>query len=306
MIRPPLALAVALLAVAAGCGPLPPEGPGRALYTDLRAVVVHEARTDWVVDRVELEQIAPRVLQSGCQVAPEQRLALRAWVRDALQAAGGPAAASYARSQDLSAVQDQLVLERVAASLDYLDAHQADCPFWLPPDPDFAGVQGDADHFVLMVETMGGGQVVLRDGEATLGGAGGGRILPGYGLNSRLTLAAGLGLGGASTFPKDANGNRTVKPAWAFDVPVLLRVHAGTWRFDTELAATARAPFETPDSLRYGARIAQALGVTTPRVAGVMPYVMLWVGHEWLPAMNGEDAVQIMRAGTRVGINWAP
>lgn len=269
-------------------------------------MVVYEARTDWVVDRVELEQIAPRVLQSGCQVAPDQRRALRLWVGDALRDAGGPAAASYAKHHDLDAVQDQLVLERVAATLDYLDAHQADCPFWLPPDPDFAGVQGDDDRFVLMVETMGGGQVVLRDGETIVGGAGGGRILPGYGLNSRLTLATGLGVGGASTFPKDAQGNRTVKPAWAFGLPVLLRVHAGTWRFDTELAVITRAPFEDPSDLRYGSRVAQSIGVTTPRVAGVMPYVMLWVGHEWLPAVDGEDAVQIMRAGTRVGVNWAP
>lgn len=299
-----LAWSLALLTL--GCGPLPPPGPGRALYSDLQAVVVHEARTEWVVDRVELEQIAPRVLHSGCQVAPETRASLRAWVNESIEAQGGPAAAAFARSGDLDAVADLLTLERVSASLDYIDAHQGDCPFWLPVDPAFAGVQSDAHRFVLMLETMGGGQLVLRGGDTTLGGAGAGRVLAGYGLNSRLTLAGGVGLGGASTFPKDADGNRTVRPAWAFGLPVLLRVHAGSWRFDTEVAATARSPFEAPSDLRYGARVAQSFGVTTPRIAGVMPYVMLWVGHEWLPAMGGDDEVQIMRAGTRVGVNWDP
>ena len=72
------------------------------------------------------------------------------------------------------------------------------------------------------------------------------------------------------------------------------------------LALMARAPFETPDDLRFGLRVAQAAGVTTPRIAGVMPYVMLWVGHEWLPGTDTEDGVQIMRLGTRVGVNWDP
>ncbi|MCA9545307.1 MAG: hypothetical protein KC613_12975 [Myxococcales bacterium] len=285
----------------------PPTGPQRALYDDVRAVVVHEQRTEWVSDRLELEQMGPRLLHSGCQTPADERAALAAWLAGRIAADGGPAAKAFAANGgDLSAVQDLLLLDRVATSLRYIQAHAGECPFWLPEDPGFAGVQSNTGRFVLMAESIGGAQVVFRDGETTLGGAGGGRILPGYGLSDRLTLAGGVELGGTSTFPKDADGNRTVKPAWAYGVPVLLQVHSGSWRFDTEATLTARAAFESPDDLRFGVRVAQAAGVTTPRIAGVMPYVMLWVGHEWLPAVDGQDDVQIMRLGTRVGVNWDP
>lgn len=305
-----LSLLSLLVLLAAGCAaPRPPPGPQRALHDDLTAIVVTEARSDWVADRLEFEQMGPRALQSGCLTPPTDRQALRAWLDAEIARQGGPAAARYAKNgNDFKSIEDLVELERIRGTLAWIEAHAADdCPFWLQPDADFAGVQSSQGRFVLLVESMGGFQLVRGEGpDLRFGGGGGGRLLPGFGLTDRVTLVGGFELGGTTTFPADSNGSRTVKPAWAFATPVMMRLHAGTWRFDTEAALIARAPIEAPDDLRYGARLAQAVGIAGLRVAGVMPYVMIWAGYEWLPPAGGESGVEIMRFGTRVGIDWDP
>jgi hypothetical protein len=291
------------------CGSQPPPGPARALFNDLNAIVVTEARTDWVADRLEFEQVGPRALQSGCRTPPADRAALDAWLAGEVLRLGGPASVQFAQNgHDFKAIEPVLQVERVRGALAWLEQHAAaDCPFWLPPDPAFAGVQATAGRFVLMLESIGGFQLVSGEGDGVrVGGGGGGRLLPAFGLSDRLTLATGIEIGGTTTFPADDAGNRTVKPAWAAGVPLLARIHAGTWRFDTEATLIARAPLGEPGDGRFGVRVAQGVGVAGLRVSGVMPYVMAWVGHEWMPAAAGESGLSIMRFGTRVGIDWDP
>lgn len=312
---PRLAGLLAMLFLLVGCGAghlaqvRPPAGAQRALYDDLEAIVVTEARGDWVADRIEFEQIGPRLLQSGCATPPGDRQALRGWLQTEIGRLGGPASALYAKNgNDFDKIEDIVELERVRGSLDWIETHAAaDCPFWLVPTADFSGVQSSQGRFVLLLESMGGFQVVHGEGdELRFGGGGGGRLLPGFGIGERLTLVGGVELGGTTTFPADDDGNRSVKPAWAAAVPVMLRVRAGTWRFDTEAALVARAPITDPSDQRLGARLAQAVGIAGLRVSGVMPYVMIWAGCEWLPPVGGEDGLQIIRFGTRVGIDWDP
>ncbi len=289
-----------------GCSTLPQPGPERALYNDLRAMVETKQRIDWIVDRAEIEDSASRIMASACQVPEPHRRALRAWLGGRIALEGGSAEAVWkAKDRDLRAAREILTLERVRGMLDYADQRTKECPFWLPRRPDFEGVQADAGRFVLMAESMGSLQVVLTR-DTNLGGNGNGRLLPGYGVTDRLTIAGGMELGLASTFPQDDDGRRAVAAVVVGGVPVLARIADGTWRYDTEVAATFRAPEDSLDDPRYGLRISQAAGIAALRIAGAMPYVMAWAGYEWLPSAGGRDSFSVIRVGTRVGVNWDP
>lgn len=292
------------LACLQGCATLPQHPVERALYHDLDTLVATRERIAWVTDRHEVESLASGALRSGCAVAEPRRTGLRAWLDRRIAAEGGSAEAVWrAAGEDLAAAQRILTLERVRMVLDYVNAHaEADCPFWIARDAGFDGVHASARRFVLMAESMGSAQMLLSGGEVDLGGHGLLRILPGYGFSDRLTIAAGIEGGVSSTFPKDG-GTRTLAAAWVGGVPVLLRVVTGTWRYDTDLAVTFRAPEQDLDAARWGGRISQAIGVSAPRIAGLQPYVMAWAGYEYLP---GDDDLNVVRVGTRVGVDWDP
>ena len=190
------------------------------------------------------------------------------------------------------------------ALLDYTDEHAAaDCPFWLEPDTGFSGVHAATGRFVLMAESMGSAQLVLRSEDFNLGGHGLLRILPAVGLSDRFTIASGIEAGGSSTFPRDGD-TRSLAAAWVGGLPLLFRVVDGTWRYDTDIAATFRAPDADLDRARWGGRISQGIGVAALRIAGLQPYVVAWAGYEYLPGGGGD--LHIVRVGSRVGVDWDP
>ncbi|MCA9540847.1 MAG: hypothetical protein KC620_18230, partial [Myxococcales bacterium] len=224
-----------------GCVTLPTPPAQRALYLDLRSIVQTRARIDWVIDRVEIEAVAPALMASVCQATPADRLALAGWLDRRLVAEGGPARAQWlAAGKDLGPAREALLIERISAALHYVDDHQGECPFWLEPDPRFAGVQANTDRIVILAESMGSGQLVLEGGELLFGGAGLARLIPAYGVSDRLTLGLGFEAGVASTFPRAEGGGRSVKPVAAAGVPFLVRVLDGTLRYDLDLAAVTR------------------------------------------------------------------
>jgi hypothetical protein len=293
----------------AGCGARPDGPVARALYDDLRTIVATKQRVDWTVDRLELEGSASDVLRSVCQSPPDARRELDGWLDLRIDAEGGPAKDQYARNGgDLDPLGEVLTLERVRAALGYGERHAtADCPFWLRPDPAFAGVQSDADRFVLILESMGGPQVAIRGGDATLGGFGVGRLLPAYGVGERLTIALGVEAGAASTFPRnDDAGGRQVKVVAVAGVPLLFRLRYESWRFDLEAAGTVRATRGELGGPRPGVRATTGVLLATKRLASVMPYAGLWFGYEHLPAHGGDDAVRHVVGGTRIGLDWDP
>lgn len=299
-------LALALLTTA--CAPLPPAGPARALFVDLDQITTGRERTDWVVDPVELAGVADDLMRSYCPTPAAERDALRAWIAQQLTLHGGSAEAAWrAAGQDLDAADEALHLERVALLLKHGATYEKDCPFWLPQDPAFTGVHADAHRFVLQAETMGAFQLVFPDGgDAVFGGAGLGRLLAGTGLNHRFTLLAGLEMGLASELDRAEGGEVRFTPGFAAGLPVVLRTHAGSLRFDVGLALTGRSADPDFSDPRFGLRYDVAIGVAALRIAGVQPFVMLWTGHEWLPESEGRPALNSLRAGSRVGVNWDP
>lgn len=288
-----------------GCATLPDHPVERALYSDLDTLVSTRQRIGWVADRLEVESLASAAMRSACSVAPARRRALRAWLDGRVAAEGGSAEAVWrAAGEDLRAARRVMTLERVRALLDYTDERaEADCPFWLPPDTGFSGVHAATGRFVLMAESMGSAQLVLSADDFNFGGHGLLRVLPAVGLGDRFTVAAGFEGGGSSTFPRDG-GTRSLAAAWVGGMPVLLRVVDGTWRYDTDLAATFRAPDADFGAARWGGRVSQGIGVAALRIAGVQPYIMAWVGYELLPGGGGD--LHVVRAGSRVGVDWDP
>jgi hypothetical protein len=299
--------ALVCLCLVAGCGARPPGTAETSLYDDLRAAVDSRERLDWMVDRVEIDAIAKDILRSVCQTPTDARRRLRAWLARRIEAAGGPAREQMRRDGvSLDRVGGVLTLERVAMALDYGLAHAAtDCPFWLRPREDFTGVQTDDGRLVVLLESLGGFQAVLHRGDLNVGGVGGGRLLPAWGLAHDLTLALGGEVGVASTFPREGDG-RQVKPVLTAAAPVLLRFAFDTWRLDAEVAATARALDDHLSDPTLGARASLGLGFSALRIASTMPYAGLWLGYERLAPFLDRGAVQYFMLGTRIGLNWDP
>jgi hypothetical protein len=301
---PLLAIACACCALG-GCAPLPESKVQRALYVDLRKAVELSADTGWIVDRLELHGNAEHALNSACRVDPAMRDDLDVWLTGRIALAGGSAEEIYrATGGDMSAASTSLTLERTRALLRYANAHAAeDCPFWLEPDDDFNGVQGDAGRFVLLGETFGYGAVVLERGEAALAGGGAGRLLLGHGLGSRFTLAAGLEVGGMGTF-QSVEGERRIEPTFAIGAPVLLRFTHFSRIVDLEVAPVAR--FESSDLLTPGVRVLIGGGLATLRASAFMPYGIIALGYQFQPPDARKPADHSVMIATRVGIDWAP
>ena len=298
---------VVVSSVLSGCATWPADRAERALYADLAKAVELSNDTGWVVDRVQLENNAESAMRSVCQVEPEKRKALEAWLDRQLALEGGSAAEIYRKSgRDLDAASRALELERVRALLRYGDERAAaDCPFWLEPDPNFAGVQGDEGRLVLLADTLGYGSIVLEGGDAALGGGGGGRLLVGHGFGPQLTLAVGAEIGGSGAFVDNDKGSRSIETTFSGAVPVLLRISNLSRVFDFEVAPTVRFN-PGVDVLPPGVRASVALGFSTMRSSSFMPYALLWLGYEYHPSDDRGPADHSLHAGTRVGVDWDP
>jgi hypothetical protein len=307
LVRPFLGLA--LLAVAAlGCGTtLPPDRPTRALYLDLRRVVETRQRTEWVADRAEVEALASQTLRSACGATVQTRTSLEQWLDRELAARGGSAEAVWRREGErlTGATREALTLERVRLLVQHAQAHgPAECPFWLRPSMRFAGVHGDARRFVLLLESAGGGAIVVQEGAVSLGGGGLARALPAWGINDRLTVAMGAEVGAIGSFSTSEDA-RALRASISGAVPVLVRLQDATRIYDFEVALTGRF-FDGVSRVQPGVRVSAGLGLSTLRVGAIMPLALLWVGYEVQPALDDLPTTHTFRLGTRVGLDIDP
>ena len=274
--------------------------PARALHHDLLLIIRQQARISWIRDRSALEEVAERLSDVGCRSAPSTRTLLTRYLEEERDRQGGSAKVQWQSGVSLSELDEVLLRDRVLAALQWIERHAQECPFWLEESEGFLGLHQDQRRWQLILESMGSAQLLWRDGETLFGGAGQGRLLGAYGLGERWALAAGVELGGASTFPQDEEGNRSVEATWAAGLPLLLRSWVGATRFDFELALIARLPESRPETPLFGIRFAPAIGISTPRIAGFLPHFCLWVGYERFE----DDQLQVLRVGTRVGVSW--
>jgi hypothetical protein len=293
--------------LSAACATASPTVPAqRALYNDVLTLVRSQARDEWTLDRVALGNIAPGVAWSGCQTDAPTRRGLLAWLDAAISAEearlGSSAAEHWRRHRDKGEVADLIELDRVRKAVADLHTRaEAECPFWLEADPAFVGTQGNAERFTIWLESRGGGSLNIRGDALALSGGGAGRALFGSGISDRLTLMAGLELGGAGRF--DLEGK--VSAVFGAAIPVVLRFVDAGQVFDIEVAATT---FLDPDiGLPPAIRVALAYGFVTPRVGGAFsPMATFWVGWEYHPPRGDDPPFHMIGLGTRIGVDIDP
>jgi len=292
--------------LAMGCATWPSDPVERALYGDLVKGVELSNDTGWVVDRVQLEANAESAMRSVCQVTPEKRKSLEGWLDRKLALGGGSAAEIYRKhDRDLGAASEALELERVRLLLRYAsDRAEVDCPFWLEPDPEFVGVQGDEGRAVIFAETLGYGTLAFEGDNAALGGGGGGRLIVGHGFGPQVTLGIGAEVGGSGAFITN-DDKRTIETTFSAAMPVLLRISKVSRVYDFEIAPTVRFN-PGVDVFPPGVRASIAGGFSTMRTSSFLPYALLWLAYEYHPADELGPADHGLHLGTRVGVNWDP
>ncbi len=292
---------------AVGCSAMPDEPVERALYDDLRRIVETSERTGWLIDRLEIDEAAPAALQSVCRVAQPNRLSLRKWLDGRITSEGGPAKEAYERAgQDLSAVGELLTLERARALLAEADRIAADdCPFWLKPDDQFSGIQSNRRRFIVLAESMGSFSTYLKDGEITIGGGGGARIMPAWGVGDSVTIALGAEVGGRGQFSASDDGDPALTAGIAGAIPLLIRFQDLTWFYDIEVAGLT---LWRDSKLTWppGVRVGVSVGISAIRISNFLPYVAGWAGYEFHPGDDEFPDVHTIRIGTRVGFDWDP
>jgi hypothetical protein len=292
-----------------GCATAPDHPVQRSLYGDMRQLVETEERLGWLIDRAEIEDLAPAVLQSLCQVEEEQRIGLLDWLDERIEAEGGPAEEAYRRAdEDLSAIKELLTLERIRGSLEYAELRASeDCPFYLTPDPEFRGVQADTERLVLVGESFGGLMLLFRDGSIDLGGGGAFRLMVGYGFSHVVTVLIGIEAGGAGAISakRDEEGEQELSARPAGGVPLVVRFHDDTWIYDLEVAAITQY-YRDQLILPPGVRAAGAIGISSVRIADFMPVASGFLAYEFYPEFEDLPRQHGIRIGTKVGINYDP
>ena len=297
-----------MLLAATACTPtLPTSHPvERALVRDVARVAEGQAQIRWLIDEIEVRDALPDVLDSACRVTPEQRESALRWLDEAVEAAGGdPAVAWEANGHDLDALEPLLLLVRARQLLTEANAWARDgkCPFWLKPEPDFSGLQGYADAFLVAVETGGRFYVQWEDGEPGFGGGGGARVLLGRGLSDRLTLMTGIEIGGAGRFTDVQFGERVEIPAVLLvgAIPVQARLHGLSDHLDLEVA-----PLSYINQLRgesqLGLRLGVGYGISQLALRGLIPGATFAIGYDWIPASGDLPAVHQLGGGLRAGV----
>lgn len=293
---------VLVSSVLLGCSPLPSQPAARGLYADLHRAVEFRESSDWVVDRLEVEHALEAVMESVCRSEPEAREDARLWIASEIEREGGASEGLYAQEGLSRRVKRVRRMERVLTLLEAAEHAAGECPYWIEADGTFRGIESDEGRFVIFAETRGGGALLVTDGEVGIGGGGGGRLLLGRGFGPRLTLGVGFELGVDGRLPQTPEGRRTFEGVLASSVPLLVRFANMSRVVDLELAWTQR--YDSPT--RHGFRVGIGYGLTTPRVSGLKPYGVLWIGYGVTPPSRGEPADHTLWLGTRVGFDWDP
>lgn len=295
-------LTLALAAVLTGCITYPEPAAQRALYLDLRKIVETNEDSGWIVDRARLRANLEPALQSLCRVDASSAQALEGWLGAQLTLQGGSALEVYrSHGRRLRAAAEALSLERSLALLRYAERERAQCPFWLEPDPAFAGQQGDAARWMILAESTGFASLVLARWIPAIGG--GGRLLLGRGLGPQLTAAIGVEAFASGAFiSSDDHG---FDATGSLAAPVLVRWSRFSRLIDVDLAPVMRFGSKHA-AWPPGARVELAGGISGLRGASFMNYAMLYLGYEVHFRDHRSGADHTLMIGTRFGTDWSP
>jgi hypothetical protein len=297
-------LALALLLAPAGVRANDCTG-AVALLDDVARLIANQEADGWFSDTEAFRDLDEPMLESVCHASPEARARALEGLRRSLAAAGDPrelfraaGALTPEAERALTLERRKLVLGRAIARAD------ADCPFWLRAEPGFRGLQSDRERVTLSVETSGNVQLRQTEGEWTIGGGGIGRLLPGYGLDGRTTLLAGVEFGGGAMIRPGTSASQFVINYFPA-VPLVFRTRHLTWHYDIETAPVAL--FQADDTrVSFGWRLGGAFGFGALRRRNVLPWAGVAVAYEHYFPGGGRERAHFIRGGLRVGLPWDP
>lgn len=282
------------------------ELQAQGLLADIERLVSAEESLGWVVDRVQLDDLYPSLLESICPTLPNAREIALAMLQHESQRLGDPFTLFQADQRQLTdRVEDALAAKRRLIALEHgLEGARRECPFWIEVDPEFEGIQTDRNRFTLNVES--GGVAILRQtaGDWTLGAGGFGRVMPAYGFGGSWTLLAGGEFGGGALIrPGDETTGLVVNYFTA--APVVARLRGVAWHYDVELAPVAL--FQTDDTrISYGARVGTTVGISALYTTGFIPWAGVSLAYEHYVESGGRPEAHFIRGGFRAGLSWDP
>lgn len=296
--------ALALLALAGCASTLPPERPNAALYRDLERLVSVAGTAGWGIDRLEVEGLLAPALDSVCRVEPIRRRELLAWLDTQIARNGGPVEDAWRRSgKRLRRVKTLLTLTRIRLVLEHADVQaDADCPFWIEPDEDFAGRQISDDRWTLSGGGGGKAMSVIQGDQLDLNFGGAGRLLVGRTFGSN-ALYTGGEIGASASFPKDETGMR-VGLVLGIDVviPLVYRRTFVNSYLELEAGWLGHGTEEDTSTIDQGFHTGVAFGGRATRTRFFFPGAAFGVSYERTFPKDG-DPLHAIKVGLRVAFD---
>lgn len=290
-----------------GCArAVPAKAPEAALFRDLERMVSISETTGWRIDRIELASMEKDALLSVCRAEPAVRAQVLAWVDLRIEELGGdPASAWRARGKDLGKVKELLRATRIRKVLARaIEQADADCPFWIEPEPNFAGRQISDDRWSLTLGGGGKGIVINQGGDTDLRFGGAGRLLVGRHIGSRVGLFFGVESGATASFPRDETGDRS-NVVFGLDLvaPLVLRYTLVNGYFELE-AGPLGSINEVDRELVPGMHVGIAAGGRAGRQRWFFPGAVFGISFErTFPDANQGDPITSVKLGFRVAID---
>lgn len=297
----------ALTLTALGCAELPQKPATQALYVDLRKAEQLSEDTGWVIDRIQLDENLEYAMRSVCRADSATQDDLERYLEHRITELGGPAKEQYAKNgHDIDALDDVLSEERTLKLLRHARGYaEQDCPFYIEPEPDFDGIEHDLSRITVWVESQGFGALLIEQGQVTLSGGGGLRVLLGHPLSPELTLAIGGEVGGSGALNKTDDGSSQLDTVITAAVPVTLRLTQLSRLFDLTLTPVFR--FKGDEKVfPPGLRATIGGGLSGMRSGAFMPYLIVYAGVEHHLRESGVPSITSIRVGTRVGVDFDP
>lgn len=299
-------LVIAALVGACAHQPVPAEPATSALYRDLQRLVSLGGAAGWEVDRVEVDETLPAALMSVCQVHPERRAELLAWLDRRIRAGGGEVADLYhKRGKNLDRVSDELQLSRVRMLLERsIQVADEDCPFWLARDERFAGRQILDDRWMLSFGGGGKGILVGQGDRADLNFGGAGRLLFGRAFGPRWAILTGFEAGASASFPKDDDGDRG-SLVLGLDVvaPIVLRYRLVNSYLEVETGPLAVLRETQTTEPEPGFHVGVSFGAAASRRRWFLPGAAFGISYERTFPGGNDDALHMVKLGFRAAID---
>jgi hypothetical protein len=275
-----------------------------SLMSDVERIVAAQESAGWFVDADAVLEVRTALLESVCRVPESARRESLASFEAESRAAGNARSLYEAEGREVtSTVEHARFLERTLLALrTAMTWAEAECPFWVQPDPQFRGRQSDRDRFTLSFESGGNAQVRRTEGAFTIGAGGVGRLLGARGFGGHWSLLAGLEFGGGAMLRPRVQPTEFVVNYFPA-VPVVLRLHDVSWHYDIEAAPVALFQADN-DTVSLGARLGFGIGFATLRTRGFIGWAGAVVMGEHYFATSSRPSAQFLRGGVRVGVVW--